>query len=110
MILYRLRNTRSGRRRDEFPAGSLDFVDGRLALEVHDKALSKKLSALFAETYRVRRVCGSPETFLGHTWVDLQPGSEQHYHEGLRRLIHLDLMVDDENQPAARPFPNWVAP
>jgi hypothetical protein len=91
MILYRLRNTREGRKREELPAGTLTFEGGQLVLDVPDRKLAQRILALFGETYRVRAVRGSPETFFAHTWIDLPPGSEQHFDEGLRRLVRLEL-------------------
>lgn len=95
MIVYRLRNTKTGRKRDEFPAGTLDFADGQLHLDIPDRALARRIQGLFSETYQVRVVRGSCETFLAHAWVDLEPGSEQHFDEGLRRMVRLDLDVEE---------------
>lgn len=95
MILYRLRTTREGRKREEFPAGTLTYRDGQTVVDVPDKVLSKKIQQLFAESYSVRVVRGTAETYLAHAWVTLEPGSEQHFDEGLRRLVHLELDVTD---------------
>lgn len=96
MILYRLRNTKEGRKREEFPVGTVSFREGQTCIEVSDRALSKRIGQLFAETFRVRVVRGTPETFLSHAWLSLEPGTEQHFDEGLRRLVHLELDVVDE--------------
>jgi hypothetical protein len=93
MILYRLRTTREGRKREEFPAGTLTFEDGKTVVDVYDKVLRAKIQQLFAEQYRVRVVRGTPDTYLAHAWITLEPGSEQHFDEGLRRLVHLELDV-----------------
>lgn len=95
IVLYRLRTTKEGRKREEFPAGSLDFQDGKLLLEVPDRALAKSITRLFDEAYQVRVVRGSTETFLSHAWKTLEPGSEQHFDEGLRRLVRLNLVVEE---------------
>jgi len=95
IVLYRLRTTKEGRKREEFPAGSLDFQEGKLVLEVPDRTLAKNITRLFEETYQVRVVRGSAETFLGHAWQNLEPGSEQHFDEGLRRLVRLNLVVEE---------------
>ena len=96
MILYRLRNTKEGRKREEFPVGTLFFSDGQVRAEVSDRSLQKRIQQLFSESFRVRVVRGSPDTFLAHAWVTLEPGSEQHFDEGLRRLVHLELDGVDE--------------
>ena len=93
MILYRLRNTREGRKRDEFPSGTIAFENGQLLLDVPDRNLARSIVKLFEESFRVREVRGSTDTFLGHCWVMLQPGGEQHYDEGLRQLVRLNLVV-----------------
>ncbi|MBS2034939.1 hypothetical protein JST97_08120 [bacterium] len=95
MILYRLRSTREGRKRDEFPSGEIHYENGSVILDVPDRALAKSIQKHFQESFRVRAVRGSLETFLGHTWIDLHPGSEQHFDEGLRQLVHLNLIVED---------------
>lgn len=95
MIIYRLRNTREGRKRDEFPSGEIHFADGAVRVDVPDRNLARSLQKHFQETFRVRAVRGSLETFLGHSWVELQPGSEQHFDEGLRQLVHLNLIAEE---------------
>jgi hypothetical protein len=94
MILYRLRSTREGRKRDEFPSGSVEFVDGQVRLDVPDRNLARSIQALLQETFRVREVRGTPETFLGHAWIELSPGSEQHFDEALRHLVRLNLVAE----------------
>ncbi len=96
MILYRVRNTREGRKRDEFPVGTLNFRDGKLVLEVPDRGLASRIERLFQEPFRVRVVRGSTDTFLSHAWIEIEPGDERHYDEGLRRLIQLDLTAEEE--------------
>jgi len=95
MILYRLRSTREGRKRDEFPSGTIDFVEGQVQLDVPDKELARAIHKLLQESFRVRAVRGSTETFLGHAWITLEPGSEQHFDEALRHLVRLNLMAED---------------
>ncbi|MBT9586317.1 hypothetical protein IV102_23445 [bacterium] len=95
MILYRLRSTREGRKRDEFPSGSITFEEGQVRLDVPDRNLAKSIVALFQENFRVREMRGSLDTFLGHAWVVLRPGSEQHYDEGLRHLVRLNLVAEE---------------
>jgi hypothetical protein len=97
MILYRLRNTKEGRRREEFPVGTLDFREGQVIVEVSDRQLSKQVKALFGETFRVREARGQVDTYLGHAWVDLVPGNERHFDEGLRRLVRLSLSCEGED-------------
>lgn len=95
MIVYRLRNTKEGRKRDEFPSGELHYQNGSVQLDVPDRTLAKSIQKHFQESFRVRAVRGSLETFLGHAWVDLHPGTEQHFDEGLRQLVRLNLVAED---------------
>lgn len=95
MILYRLRSTREGRKRDEFPSGEIHYENGSVRVDVPDRNLAKSVQKHFQESFRVRAVRGSLDTFLGHAWVDLHPGSEQHFDEGLRQLVHLNLIAED---------------
>ena len=95
MIVYRVRNTKEGRKRDEFPAGTLEFREGQLLLEVPDRALASRIQKLFQEPFRVRVVRGSTDTYLAHSWTQLEPGDERHFDEGLRRLIQLNLTVEE---------------
>jgi len=62
---------------------------------VPDRSLAKSIQKHFQESFRVRAVRGSLETFLGHAWVDLLPGTEQHFDEGLRQLVRLNLVTED---------------
>jgi len=94
MILYRLRSTREGRKRDEFPSGEIFFDENGLRLDVPDRTLSKSISKHFQENFRVRAVRGTTETFLSHAWISLEPGSEQHFDEGLRQLVRLNLVAE----------------
>lgn len=94
-VVYRLRSTREGRKREEFPAGTLDWGEGGLHLDIPDRTLSRSIKSLFGEVFRVRAVRGGPETFLGHSWLQLEPGSEQHFDEALRRLVRLNLVVEE---------------
>lgn len=96
MILYRLRNTREGRKRDEFPSGSIRYTEGRLELDVPDKTLARSILKHMGENFRVREVRGSPETFLSHAWITLHPGTEQHYDEAVRQLVRLNLVAEEE--------------
>lgn len=96
MILYRLRSTREGRKRDEFPSGSIHFREGRLELDVPDRNLARSILKHMGESYRVREVRGSPETFLGHAWITLFPGTEQHFDEAVRQLVRLNLVAEEE--------------
>ncbi|MBX3169620.1 MAG: hypothetical protein KF760_19615 [Candidatus Eremiobacteraeota bacterium] len=95
MILYRLRNTREGRKRDEFASGEIHYQNGSVHLDVPDRSLAKSVQKHFLESFRVRAVRGSLETFLGHAWIDLLPGSEQHFDEGLRQLVRLNLIAEE---------------
>ena len=95
MILYRLRNTREGRKRDEFASGEVHYENGSVRLEVPDRNLAKSIQKHFQECFRVRAVRGSLETFLSHAWIELQPGTEQHFDEGLRQLVRLNLVAED---------------
>jgi hypothetical protein len=95
VILYRLRNTREGRKRDEFASGEIHYADGSVQLDVPDRNLARSIQKHFQESFRVRAVRGSLETFLSHTWIDLLPGTEQHFDEGLRQLVRLNLIVED---------------
>ena len=94
MILYRLRVTREGRKRDEFPSGSIFFEAGQLRLDVPDRQLARSIQNLFQEPFQVRSVRGSTDTFLSHSWVTLQPGSEQHFDEAVRQLVRLNLVLE----------------
>ena len=94
MILYRLRSTREGRKRDEFPSGEIFFDENGLRLDMPDRNLAKTIHKHFQECFRVRAVRGTLETFLGHAWISLEPGSEQHFDEGLRQLVHLNLVAE----------------
>lgn len=94
MILYRLRTTREGRKRDEFPSGEIYYKDGAIHLEVADRNLAKTIQSHFQQCFKVRAVRGSQETFLGHTWLELSPGSEHHFDEGIRQLVHLNLHAE----------------
>lgn len=94
MILYRLRSTREGRKRDEFPSGEIFYEAGGMRLDVPDRNLAKSIQKHFQESFRVRAVRGTLDTFLGHAWIELEPGSEQHFDEGLRQLVRLNLVAE----------------
>ncbi len=94
MILYRLRTTREGRKRDEFPSGHIFFEEGQVRLDVPDRPLAKSIRTHMLESFRVRAVRGSTDTFLSHTWVTLEPGSEQHFDEAIRQLVRLNLVAE----------------
>ena len=78
MILYRLRSTREGRKRDEFPSGEIFYEAGGMRLDVPDRNLAKSIQKHFQESFRVRAVRGTPDTFLGHAWIELEPVSYTH--------------------------------
>lgn len=93
MILYGYKRTSKGRKRSEFPIGNIDW-DGKLVLEVRDRALRESLKEYFQEPIWVPLPLGDAENFMGHTWECLRPGDEEHFLEAVKRLHRRDLFVD----------------
>lgn len=91
MVLYPLIRTRDGRRQGEFPVGTLEWDGERVQVHCRDRALGTRLKEFFAEPILIRVPQGTVETVIGHSWVRLEPGSEDHFLEGVRRLRRLDL-------------------
>ncbi len=96
MVLYPVKYTKEGRRLGEFPVGTVDLTDGRIVVDVPDKKIRGKVEELFGQPFKIRVPRGSAETVLGHSWQEVGPGHPQHFQEGLRRLLRVDLMARHE--------------
>lgn len=91
-LLYPMRNTKEGRKPGEFHVGTCTFQNGRVALDVPDKKMSIRLQQHFALPLRVRFFDGVADNVMAHGFEELAPGTPEHFEEGLRRLLRLDLM------------------
>lgn len=93
MILYGYKRTSKGRKRSEFPVGSIDW-DGKLVLQVRDRTLRESIRDYFKEPIWVPLPLGDEDMIMGHTWECLQAGDEEHFLEAVKRLHKKDLFVD----------------
>lgn len=94
MILYPLRTTREGRQPGEFPVGTVTWTAAEgVVLECPDRELFATLHRHFSRPLQARRALGSPASVLTHEWVELAPGTEQHFREALARLHRLGVVA-----------------
>ncbi|MBQ7502974.1 hypothetical protein IJT93_09780 [bacterium] len=94
-VIYPLVSGREGKKRGEFPVGSVSFEDGSISLECPDYAINRRLEGLFCSSLRVRRPLGSPEGVLTYGWTELEPGSEEHFYEAAARLHLLGFEAEE---------------
>ncbi|MFA7480368.1 MAG: hypothetical protein WC314_07675 [Vulcanimicrobiota bacterium] len=92
-MLYGYIRTSQGRKRSEFPLGTLEWRD-KVILNIRDRSLRDKLNTYFQEPLWVPLPLGDSDALMGHTWDRLEPGDEEHFMEALKRLHRLDLFVD----------------
>lgn len=94
MILYPLRVTRDGRQAGEFPVGTVTWSAAEgVVLECPDRELFATLHRHFSRPLHARRAQGSPTSVLTHDWVELPPGTEEHYREAVSRLHRLGVVA-----------------
>ena len=93
MMIYGYKRTSSGRKKSQFPLGSVSW-DGKLVLDVRDRTLRENLRSFFAEPLWVPVPLGDECTLMGHTWEELPSGTEEHFWEAVKRLHHRELFVD----------------
>ncbi|GMU52792.1 MAG: hypothetical protein AMXMBFR33_19380 [Candidatus Xenobia bacterium] len=92
MVLYPLRSSNEGRKAGEFPVGQIHFDGQTVSIECPDRDLLARLRELFAQPRRVRAVRGDQEQVMAHTWITLEPGTEQHFSACVARLHHFGLV------------------
>ena len=92
-MLYGFRRTSAGRKRSEFPLGTIDW-DGSLVMNVRDRHLRDRLKEYFEKPLWVPVPLGDQDRLMGHSWERLEPGDEEHFFEALKRLHREDLFVD----------------
>lgn len=97
MVLYPLLRTREGRRQGEFPLGTLVWSPQGVEVDCRDNRLAARVRKLFAEPLRMRVAVGTAESVIGHRWVELESGSEEHFLECVRQLRRLDLVALSED-------------
>ena len=97
-VLLPLRNSKEGRKRGEFPLGTVSYREPQIEMEVPDRRTCARLREHFSQTYRVRIFRGAEENVMAHGFEELAPGSERHFDEGLRRLPRLDLIAILESE------------
>ena len=93
MMIYGYKRSAKGRKRSEFPLGSLEW-DGKLILNVRDRTLREKLKSYFEQPLWVPTPLGDSDSLMGHTWDKLEPGDEEHFFEAVKRLHREELFVD----------------
>lgn len=93
MKLYPFKRTSKGRKRGEFPLGSVDWDDG-LKIDVRDRTLRESLREYFAQPIWVPLPMGDEDELMGHTWECIEAGDEEHFFEAVRRLHRRDLILD----------------
>lgn len=94
MILYPLRPTRDGRQAGEFPVGTLAWSAAEgVVLECPDRELFAALHRHFSRPLPARRAHGTPASAMFHGWVELAPGTEEHFREAVARLHRLGVVA-----------------
>lgn len=93
MMIYGFKRSSKGRKRSEFPLGSLEW-DGKLVLNVRDRSLRERLLQFFEKPIWVPVPLGDEDRLMGHAWDCLEPGDEEHFFEAVKRLHSQDLFVD----------------
>lgn len=61
-------------------------AENGVVLDVPDRELFRALHGHFSRPLLARRARGSPASVLAHEWVELPPGTEDHFREALARL------------------------
>ena len=92
MMLYPYKQTSKGRKRGEFPIGSISWDDG-LKIEIRDRSMRESLKEYFAKEVWVPLPMGDEDCLMGHTWECLEAGDEDHFYEAVRRLHQKDLIA-----------------
>ena len=93
MMIYGYKRSPKGRKRSEFPLGSLEW-DDKLILNVRGRTLREKLKTYFEQPLWVPIPLGDSDNLMGHTWDKLEPGDEEHFLEAVKRLHREELFVD----------------
>ncbi|HXE73692.1 MAG TPA: hypothetical protein VNO81_13605 [Candidatus Nitrosotenuis sp.] len=93
MLLYPLRATREGRRAGEFPLATVQWTPQGVVLECPDHQLAERLRQVFFRPLKARVARVAAGEVQGHRWVELPPGTEEHFREALLRLHRLDLVA-----------------
>jgi hypothetical protein len=93
MMLYGFKRSSKGRKRSEFPLGTLEW-HGKLVLNVRDRSLRERLKTFFEQPIWVPVPLGDEDRLMGHSWDCLEPGDEEHFFEAVKRLHREDLFVD----------------
>ena len=91
-LLYPLRSLKEGRKQGEFHLGTCTFENGQLVLDVPDKKMTARLRQHFSSPLRVRVFDGQGEVVMAHRFQELAPGTQEHFEEGLRRLLRVDIL------------------
>lgn len=90
--LYPLVKTKDGRRRGEFPLGTLSLNnDGEINIYCPDAQTATKLRLHFSSPISVRRSLGSQASVVFHSWETISPGDDDYFEEALSRLHWLNL-------------------
>lgn len=94
-VVYPLVNGREGRKKGEFPVGTIEVEEGAVKLECPDYAIHRRLENLFCSSLRVRRPLGGPDGALTYGWIELEPGSDEHFSEAAARLHQLGFEAEE---------------
>lgn len=97
-VILPVRSTKEGRKRGEFPVGTVHFADSLVHFEVPDRRICERLRKHFSQDFRVRVFRGSGDNIMAHGFESLPAGNERHFDEALRRLLRLDFMAIPESE------------
>ncbi len=90
--IYPLVKTKDGRRRGEFPLGTLSRSnDGEIKVDCPDAQTATKLRLHFSSPISVRRSLGSQASVVFHSWETINPDDDDYFEEALSRLHWLNL-------------------
>jgi hypothetical protein len=91
-LLYPVRSGKEGRKQGEFHLGTCRFENGQLELDVPDKKMAARLRQHFGTSFRVRVFGGEGDNVMAHRFEELAPGTREHFQEGLRCLLRVDVL------------------
>ena len=103
-VVFPLRASKEGRKRGEYPLGTVEFSLPDILFDIPDRKVLARLRKHFSQNYKIPVFAGT-EGVMAHRFEELEPADEGHFEEGLRRLVRLDMVAIRE---AAATFPGWV--
>ena len=103
LVVFPLRSGKEGRKRGEYALGTMENGPSDIAFDIPNRNTLSRLRKHFSETYKIRVFAGA-EGLMAHRFEELAPATEGHFEEGLRRLVHIDMIAILESEA----FPGWV--